>query len=82
MWSHAGAFTPLFRIFSVFMLSAEKGAETSIYLSSSPEVEGVSGKYFEKKVPRRSSETSYDEALAKKLWDISLRMTGLVAVPA
>jgi retinol dehydrogenase 14 len=77
MWSQAGAFTLLFRLFSIFMISAEKGAETSIYLASSPEVGGVSGKYFVKKMQRRSSETSYDEAVAKKLWDISLGMTGL-----
>ena len=79
IWSHAGAFTALFRLLSVFMLSAEKGAETSIYLASSPEVEGMSGKYFEKRMPKRSSETSYEEALAKKLWDISMRTTGLMA---
>ena len=82
IWSHAGAFTPLFRLLSVFMLSAEKGAETSIYLASSPEVEGMSGKYFEKRMPKRSSDNSYDEALAKKLWDISAKTTGLMATPA
>ena len=82
IWSHTGVFTPLFRLLSVFMLNAEKGAETSIYLASSTEVEGMSGKYFEKRVPRRSSETSYDEALAKKLWDISVRTTGLIPTPA
>jgi len=82
IWSHAGAYTPLFRLLSVFMLSAEKGAETSIYLASSPEVERISGKYFEKRMPKRSSDTSYDEALAKKLWDISVRTTGLMAAPA
>jgi retinol dehydrogenase 14 len=79
IWSNAGAFTPLFRLFSIFMLSAKKGAETSIYLASSPEVEGVSGKYFVKKM---SKQISCDEVLAKKLWDASLRMTGLAAGPA
>ena len=81
MWDNAGALTPLFRFMSLFMLSAEKGAQTSIYLASSPEVEGVSGKYFDKKMPKRSSGTSYDEALAKRLWDLSERTTGLVAAP-
>ncbi len=82
IWSHAGVFTPLFRVLSVFMSSAEKGAEASIYLASSPEVEGMSEKYFEKKTSKPSSEISYDEALAKKLWDISLKVTGHVAAPA
>lgn len=76
IWSNVGAYTLLFRLFSVFMQSPEKGAEGSIFLASSPEVGGVTGKYFDKKVPRRSSEATYDELLAKKLWDISLNMTG------
>jgi len=82
IWSQAGALTPLFRFMSLFMLSAEKGAQSSLYLAASPEVEGVSGKYFDKKVPKRSSETSYDEAMAKRLWVLSEQMTGLVAAPA
>lgn len=82
IWYNSGAFTPLFRILSIFMLSARKGAETSIYLASSAELEGVSGKYFVKKMAKRTSDTSYDGALAKKLWDTSLKMTGLVAEPA
>jgi retinol dehydrogenase 14 len=77
IWLNAGAFTQLFRLFSVFMLSPEKGSETSIYLSSSPDVEGISGKYFVKKMPQRSYASSYDEAAARKLWDLSLTMTGL-----
>ena len=51
--------------------SPDKGAETSIYLASSPEVAGISGKYFVNKEPRRSSELSYDRELQKKLWIIS-----------
>jgi retinol dehydrogenase 14 len=78
IWLNAGAFTLLFRLFSIFMPSPEKGAETSIYVASSPAVEGVSGKYFVKKTTKRSSGTSYDEALAKKLWDRSLSLTGLM----
>jgi NAD(P)-dependent dehydrogenase (short-subunit alcohol dehydrogenase family) len=81
IWGHAGALTPLFRFMSLFMLSAEKGAQTSIYLASSPQVEGTSGKYFDKKMPKRSSETSYVEDMAKRLWNLSERMTGLAAAP-
>ncbi|UCD02583.1 MAG: SDR family oxidoreductase [Promethearchaeota archaeon] len=62
----------------VFFKSPEKGAETSIYLASSPEVEGITGKYFVKKEPRESSEESYNEAYAKKLWEISAEMTKLI----
>lgn len=77
IWSNAGAFTPLFRLFSVFAQSPEKGAETSVYLASYPGVEGVTGGYFDKMKPKRSSEASYDEALARRLWEVSLRTTGL-----
>jgi retinol dehydrogenase 14 len=51
--------------------SAEKGAETSIYLASSPEVEGVTGTYFVNRKPRTSTRSSYDQAAAARLWQIS-----------
>ena len=59
-----------------FNISARKGAETSIYLASSPEVARVSGKYFAKKKEKRSSKESYDESVAKRLWSESARLTG------
>lgn len=55
----------------------EKGAETSIYLASAPEVAGVTGKYFADKKALASSPVSYDEAAAKRLWAVSEEMTGL-----
>jgi NAD(P)-dependent dehydrogenase (short-subunit alcohol dehydrogenase family) len=81
IWAHAGVFTPITRLASLFMLSPEAGAKTSVYLASSPEVEGVTGEYFEKCKPKRSSQESYDEAEAARLWELSERMTGLVAQP-
>ena len=59
------------------LLSPEKGAETIVFLASSPSVEGVSGKYFFRKREIESSGISKDEAAAKRLWESSLRMTGL-----
>jgi len=61
----------------VFMASPEKGARTSIYLASSPLVEGVTGRYFVDKKPKKSSRRSYDEAAARRLWEISEGLTGL-----
>jgi len=55
-------------------ISPEEGAQTSIYLATSPEVEGVTGEYFVRSNPRRSDPASYDEAIAKRLWDVSLEM--------
>ncbi len=63
--------------FSRFQLTPEEGAQTSIYLASSPEVEGVSGKYFDDCKPARSSPVSYDEAAQTRLWEVSAEMTGL-----
>jgi len=79
IWSHAGVFSPLTRLAALFMLSPDEGAKTSVYLASSPEVDGITGKYFEKCKPKRSSERSYDEAAAARLWSLSERMTGLAA---
>ncbi len=54
-----------------FAISVEKGAETSIYLASSPQVAGVTGQYFDKKKAVRSSAVSYDETAARRLWGTS-----------
>jgi len=62
-------------------ISPERGARTSIYLASSPELETVTGRYFfqEQEVP--SSSASYDEDAARRLWQLSAEMTGLAAEP-
>jgi NAD(P)-dependent dehydrogenase (short-subunit alcohol dehydrogenase family) len=67
------------RALTPLMKSPEKGAETSIYLASSPEVEGVSGRYFAKKAEARSSVVSHDERLARRLWEVSAELTNLPA---
>ena len=66
---------------SPFMLSPEKGAATPIYVATSPDVKGVTGKYFTKKVVRDSSRESYSEDEAKRLWEISLKLAGLDKQP-
>ena len=67
-------FLPLWRIWA---MGPDEGAETSIYLASSPEVEGVSGKYFYQKKAIPSSRYSHDQAAAERLWQISAEMTGM-----
>jgi NAD(P)-dependent dehydrogenase (short-subunit alcohol dehydrogenase family) len=62
---------------STFGATPEEGAETSVYLAASPEVEGVTGKYFVGKRPAASSRESHDEAAARRLWEVSERLTGL-----
>jgi NAD(P)-dependent dehydrogenase (short-subunit alcohol dehydrogenase family) len=67
------------RALKPLMKSPEKGAETSIYLASSPEVEGLSGRYFVKKAEARSSDVTYDERIARRLWEASEDHTNLPA---
>ncbi|MDZ4857841.1 MAG: SDR family oxidoreductase [Candidatus Hydrogenedentes bacterium] len=67
----------LARAAGLFMLSPANGAQTSVFLAASPEVSGVTGKYFVKKRERPSSPLSHDAESARKLWEISARMTGL-----
>jgi NAD(P)-dependent dehydrogenase (short-subunit alcohol dehydrogenase family) len=59
------------KVIKPFILSAEKGARTSIYLASSPDVANVTGKYFVKCKARNPSATARDDAAAKKLWTVS-----------
>ncbi len=66
-----------FPLIGLFMKSPKKGAKTSIYLASSSEVKGVSGKYFKKREEVESVKASYDEDLAKRLWDVSIALTNL-----
>ncbi len=58
-----------------FMRSPEKGAETVVYLASSPEVETVTGQYFLDLKPKRSSKLSYDPDIARRLWEVSDELT-------
>lgn len=59
------------KLASPFALSPEEGAKTMIYLCKSPEVSGVTGKYFAKSREKRSNRASYDEAAARRLWELS-----------
>jgi Dehydrogenases with different specificities (related to short-chain alcohol dehydrogenases) len=67
----------LFKLFSPFMRNADKGAETSIWLTTAPELEGISGKYYSNKKEIKSQPASYDAGIQKKLWEISEQMTNV-----
>ncbi|XP_057628286.1 retinol dehydrogenase 14 [Chionomys nivalis] len=70
---------PLFSLVSwAFFKSPLEGAQTSIYLASSPEVEGVSGKYFGDCKEEELLPKAMDESVARKLWDISEVMVGIL----
>ena len=54
-----------------FMKSAERGAATSIHVSSAPQLQGVTGRYFTNSQPHKSSPRSHDRQVAVRLWDAS-----------
>ncbi len=78
IWEKGGPLNPLIGlVMRRFSIPPEKGAKTMIYLASSLEVEGVTGKYFTKCRAVPSDPASYDQAAARQLWEISLKLTGL-----
>ena len=86
---HPGyVFTDLFRhptawcyviyfTFYLFAKTTKQGAQTTIHLVVSEEVEGVTGVYFDDCKPIEPSEAAQDEGAAKKLWEISADLVGL-----
>lgn len=65
----------IFKFGKPFLLSAEQGAETSIYLASSPLIEGVTGEYFDKKRIKTPSSDALSDEKARKIWEISTQLT-------
>jgi hypothetical protein len=55
-----------------FMRSPARGAATSIHVASAPELEQVTGRYFANSAEKRSSERSYDQVVAARLWEVSV----------
>ena len=64
-----------------FFISPEKGAQTTVYLASAPELTEVSGKYFENMAVKEPSPLSQREELARELWQASAHLTGLPDIP-
>ncbi len=73
--------SPIHRFFinlgKPFLTSSKKGASTSIYLASSNDVEGITGKYFVDRRAVASSKYSYDADIQSRFWEVSLALTGL-----
>ena len=72
-----GLFSHIVRMAKTFAISPEKGAETIVYLASSPEVAHVSGRYFYKCRPITPSKEALDDAAAERLWLESTRLGSL-----
>lgn len=68
----------LFNLSKPFMRSSEKGAETSIYLCSSPDVSDVSGQYFYNCKIAKTTSWANNQEDADRLWDLSKELTGII----
>jgi retinol dehydrogenase 14 len=75
--NNRGPMALFFRTFKPFMRSPEQGADTLVWLSSSPEVDGISGKYFSDRKEIEAKKVAYERAARRRLWEISEELTGL-----
>ena len=67
----------LYKVFRPFLKTPAEGAETVVYLATSPEVKGVSGRYFTDKKSVSSSKRSYSVQVQARLWRVSRHLVGL-----
>jgi retinol dehydrogenase 12 len=72
-----GIWGVLGKIASVFMISNQSGASTSVYLASSDDVRDTTGKYFAKSREKTPTRAAQDDIAAKRLWDVSARLVGM-----
>jgi retinol dehydrogenase 14 len=67
----------IYSVIKRFSITPESGADTAVYLASSPDVAGKTGGYYEKRKLKRSNPVSYDAAVQERLWLESAKLTGL-----
>jgi retinol dehydrogenase-14 len=67
----------LVKVMRPFMKSPDEGAETPVYLASSPAAEGLTGQYFANRKAKKSSAATYDRAATARLWQVSADLVGL-----
>jgi NAD(P)-dependent dehydrogenase (short-subunit alcohol dehydrogenase family) len=69
-------FTLVKRLVLPILKTPEQGAQTSIYVASSPELDGVTGQYFANRKPKRASKAAYDQLASGRLWEVSSELVG------
>jgi retinol dehydrogenase 14 len=72
-------FTVISRVVHPFLKTPAQGAQTSIYLASSPEVDGVTGQFFANCKPKTANKLAYDTDMTARLWQVSADLVGLAA---
>jgi NAD(P)-dependent dehydrogenase (short-subunit alcohol dehydrogenase family) len=75
--NNGGPLALFFRAAKPFMRTPEQGADTLVWLASSPDVEGVTGRYFSDRKPIEPKKIANDPEVRRRLWEESERLTGL-----
>jgi NAD(P)-dependent dehydrogenase (short-subunit alcohol dehydrogenase family) len=65
----------LIRLLAPFFRTPDRGAQTTLYVATSPALEGVTGRYFANSREARSSAASHDRDAAERLWELSVELT-------
>ncbi len=78
LWTNNGPLAQfIMKAGRLLLKTPEQGARTTIYLASSREVEGVTGRYYSNCREKTSNRQSYDQNIARRLWNVSAQMTGI-----
>ena len=72
----AGFFAVMGGVVRPFLKTATQGAQTSIYLASSPDMDGVSGQFFANRKPKTANKLAYDTRMTARLWQVSADLVG------
>ena len=72
-------FAIISRVILPFLKTPAQGAETSIYLASSPDMAGVSGGFFANRKPKTANKLAYDTDMTARLWQVSADLVGMAA---
>lgn len=67
---------PIRPLMTMFMISSEEGAKTTLYCATSPEVASHDGRFYDKCREKKPSRLAFDDALARTLWEKSVEWTG------
>ena len=73
-------FTVISRVASPVLKTPAQGAQTSLYLASSPEMDGVTGEFFANGKPKTANKIAYDPDMTAKLWNVSAALVGMTPI--
>jgi retinol dehydrogenase 14 len=76
----AGFFALISRVALPFLKSPAQGSQTPVYLASSPDLDGVTGKFFVNRKPKTASKAAYDTGMTARLWQVSADLVGMTQV--